>query len=356
MILGISAALFALYEAWKNNWGGMRDIVSTVVTAWVGFFQNLGSQVFDIVKGITTFFSEAWTSIKNTAETVWNTIASIFTTIGNIWLAINLVVIEAILNLFGTSLAEVITTVMTIWTSVKETTSTIWTAIVGVLSSVWTTITGIFNVAIGTIKAIFSAAWDTFKGIAKIGGDLIGGVVSDMWKGITGAFDKGMEFASGSWKKFTDSLGNVMLSTWQGIKDTIASGINWIIDKANAVIASINTATSKAGFTISPIPRVAFQTGGIVEGATGIVPGGSNPANHDQVTANVDPGELILNRAQQSNIANQLTRGSSNDGGGMTVVIKLENNTFHGADPQYAQQIADMIFQNFNTHQAIPSF
>lgn len=166
-------------------------------------------------------------------------------------------------------------------------------------------------------------------------------------------FDKGIEFASGSWKKFTDSLGNVMLSTWQGIKDTIASGINWIIDKANAVIASINTATSKAGFTISPIPRVAFQTGGIVEGATGIVPGGSNPANHDQVTANVDPGELILNRAQQSNIANQL-KGGSSDGGGLTVIIKLENNTFHGADENYARQISDMIFQDFNKHISIP--
>lgn len=331
----------------------MRDIVSNIVTAWVGFFENLGSKVFDIVQKISTFFSDAWTGIKNTAETVWNAIANVFTTLGNIWLAINLVVIEAILNLFGTSLAEVITTVMTIWTTVKETTSTVWNAIVAVLTTVWVTITGVFNVAIATVKGIFSTAWDTLKGIAKTGGDLIGGIVSSMWTGITGAFDKGIEFASGSWKKFTDSLGNVMLSTWQGIKDTIASGINWIIDKANAVIASINTATSKAGFTISPIPRVAFQTGGIVEGTTGIVPGGSNPANHDQVTANVDPGELILNRAQQSNIANQL-KGGSSEGGGLTVIIKLENNTFHGADENYARQISDMIFQDFNKHISIP--
>jgi hypothetical protein len=90
-----------------------------------------------------------------------------------------------------------------------------------------------------------------------------------------------------------------MMSTWASIKSTIASGINWIIDKANSVIRSINTATSKAGFTVSEIPKVAFQTGGIV-------PGGVNPANHDKVYTALDPGELILNRAQQSNIANQL--------------------------------------------------
>lgn len=78
----------------------MRDIVSNIVTAWVGFFENLGSKVFDIVQKISTFFSDAWTGIKNTAETVWNAIANVFMTLGNIWLAINLVVIEAILNLF----------------------------------------------------------------------------------------------------------------------------------------------------------------------------------------------------------------------------------------------------------------
>ncbi len=199
------------------------------------------------------------------------------------------------------------------------------------------------------MKGVFQAGWDAIKAIATTMSSAVGGVVSTMWEGITGFFSKGIESASQAWSSFSDGLANVMYATWQNIKNTIAAGINWIIDKANAVIRSINSATGKVGFTISEIPQVAFQTGGIV-------PGGVNPANHDKVYTALDPGELILNRAQQSNVAAQLEGKGGGGGEGMTVIIKLENNTFHGADPEYAQQISDMIFSNFNTHQSLPSF
>lgn len=133
-------------------------------------------------------------------------------------------------------------------------------------------------------------------------GDAVKGIVSTMWDGITGFFSKGIESASQAWSNFSEGLSNVMMSTWQNIKNTIAAGINWIIDKANAVIRSINSATETVGFRVPEIPRVAFQHGGIV-------PGGVNPASHDKVYAALDPGELILNRAQQSNIAAQLENG-----------------------------------------------
>lgn len=34
-----------------------------------------------------------------------------------------------------------------------------------------------------------------------------------------------------------------MVAVWEGIKSTIASGINWVIDKINMVIQKINSAT-----------------------------------------------------------------------------------------------------------------
>lgn len=60
---------------------------------------------------------------------------------------------------------------------------------------------------------------------------------------------------------------------------------------------------------IPTIQRLAFQNGGIVPGfeTGGIVAGSALTAHHDQIPAMLDPGELILNRAQQKNLATQMT-------------------------------------------------
>jgi hypothetical protein len=63
-----------------------------------------------------------------------------------------------------------------------------------------------------------------------------------------------------------------------------------------------------------------------------------------------------LNRAQQSNIANQLDWKAGWSSGWVTLVINLSGNTFHGADQSYAQSIADMIFSEFNKHSSLPWF
>ena len=100
VIAGVVVAAGLLYAAWNSNFLGIRDITMNVINAVSGFFENLGSNAFDVVQSITTFFSDAWNSIASTAQSVWDTISNIFTTIGQVWLAINLVIIEGILNLF----------------------------------------------------------------------------------------------------------------------------------------------------------------------------------------------------------------------------------------------------------------
>lgn len=319
-----------------------------VVGAVVGFFENLGAKAYDVASSIGTFFSDTWNAIASTAQAVWDTITGIFTTVGQIWLAVNLVIIEGILNLFGTSLAEVVTTVIAIWENVKLFTSTAWEAITVVLSTAWNAIKLVFTTAGSIVKSTFSALWESLKTTASVAWEALKGIVKGMWDGMTSMFSKGIESASQAWTNFAGGLSNIMSATWQNIKNTIAAGINWIIDKANAIIRSINTVTGKVGFTISEIPRVAFQTGGIV-------PGGANPASHDKVYAALDPGELILNRAQQSNIANQLESGGAG-GGGVQLTIHVTGNTFQGLDDRFAEEVGDMIFARAQKHFALPSF
>lgn len=162
------------------------------------------------------------------------------------------------------------------------------------------------------------------------------------------------------WTSFANGLGNIMTSAWNGIKATISSGINWIIDKVNAVIDSINSVSGSVGMTLSKVPRVAFQTGGIVPGhafqSGGIISGGRNPANHDQVPAMLDPGELILNRSQQGNLAAQIQASDSRSGGSTPIVISVSGNSFFGSDSEFAEKVGDAIFSKFNTHTALPGF
>lgn len=107
---------------------------------------------------------------------------------------------------------------------------------------------------------------------------------------------------------------------------------------------------------INRIPPVHFQNGGIAGGAYqsgGIIPGGKNPASHDKIPALVDPGELILNRAQQSNIAQQLT---AEQGVGNSITIQVSGNSFYGTAEDLAEKIGDTIFSKFNQHIAINAF
>lgn len=71
------------------------------------------------------------------------------------------------------------------------------------------------------------------------------------------------------------------------------------------VALGANIAAVTAAF--ASIPK--FETGGIVGANGGLIPGAS--FSGDKILARVNSGELILNRAQQKNIASQLVAGGS---------------------------------------------
>jgi hypothetical protein len=56
VILAVIAIIAVLYEAWTNDWGGIREIVATAV------------------KDIEGFLNQLW----NTAQTIWNDITGLF--------------------------------------------------------------------------------------------------------------------------------------------------------------------------------------------------------------------------------------------------------------------------------------
>lgn len=87
------------------------------------------------------------------------------------------------------------------------------------------------------------------------------------------------------------------------------------------------------------IPR--FAHGGLVEGPNGL----------DKVPAMLTAGEVVLNAAQQNNVARAIEGGTQK--GGITLI--LENNNFYGDDDSFAQKIGDTVIDIFKNHYALQS-
>ena len=109
-----------------------------------------------------------------------------------------------------------------------------------------------------------------------------------------------------------EAVANVALSFSKALmKDTKFGVFGWI------AAAAAGTATMLS--TISAIKSAT--AGSYAEG--GIVPGRSFTG--DNMTANVNSGELILTAAQQNNIASLLSGGSQQSGGTTTATVSSEN-------------------------------
>lgn len=82
-----------------------------------------------------------------------------------------------------------------------------------------------------------------------------------------------------------------------------------------------------------------YSNGGVVSGAGGL----------DKVPAMLSAGEVVLNAAQQSNLANQLDRWWS----GMNVTVVVSWNEFFWSEEWFAEKIWDSLLAQFKQHFAI---
>lgn len=67
----------------------------------------------------------------------------------------------------------------------------------------------------------------------------------------------------------------------------------------------------------------------------------------------LDPGELILNRAQQKNISAQLTAEKSSQ---RVLHISISGNSFYGDDASFIDKIGDAIIEKITQNLSLQSF
>lgn len=85
-----------------------------------------------------------------------------------------------------------------------------------------------------------------------------------------------------------------------------------------------------------------FAKGGIVDGPMGV----------DKVPAMLSNGEVVLNQAQQGNLASFI-RGNQ---GGASIEVVVSGNSFYGDDASFAEKIGDTIVAQFRKHYSFETF
>lgn len=289
MIAGAAIAALALliYEAWNSNFLGFRDVVMQVVNAVMPILQ----QFLDF----WTLFKEQFVAAIELIRFMWET------------------------NMYG----------------IRDIAMAVWGAIQQYFTGIWEVIKGIFKIALGILTLDWKTAWSGIKDLAAGIFDIVVAAAKLFWEGLKVVFKLGGEAISLAWGAVMDGVKSVASSIWEGIKEVFKGGINWIIDKLNAVIMSYNTVIEKVPgvgkrLVIPQIPKLA--AGGIVTEPTIAMIGEAGPE-----------AVVPLNRA-----------GSMGGIGGVTV--KFENNTFLGTLDDIAEAVGNAIVEKVSLHTSYPKY
>ena len=303
------------------------EIISGVIqTIWNGIASFFGI-IWENISGVFMFATEAlriafefWlTTTQLLWETVWNAVSLVFTTV---WTAIQ-------------------TTGNTIWNAMSSTATTIWNGIKTTLGGIWNAIKGIFEGTWNAMNKFIRDLWDA----------LTGWFSSDAKTAIEGAFTNAMEGLGGIAK----SILNGVISVIEGFINTAVNAINELIKAANSIPFNPIQLPLLTPVALGRLYRggvvgvdgynnnnvQTFQDGGIVRGQGGI----------DNVPILATAGEIVLNAAQQQNLANNL------EGRGNVVInVNVSGNDFVAAGEDLARQVGDSIMAQFKQQFAFESF
>lgn len=148
---------------------------------------------------------------------------------------------------------------------------------------------------------------------------------------------------SGAWEWIADRAEE----NWTALYDIIEPVVSWIADQVDRVtgfIESIGDAASHipgAGL----VDRILGQAGMVVPkrfASGGVAQYGPGGIAGDTVPAMLKPGEMVLNRRQQTMLFNSLNRGGMGGGGGNTYVVEV-NNPIVNSEDAFTRMVVNAI-------------
>ncbi|MDF1997599.1 phage tail tape measure protein [Peribacillus frigoritolerans] len=212
---------------WGKMLKGILSLGKLLLNSFKGMWTNIQGVFSKVIKWIVDFVKNRFTSMKNSIETITNTIRSLISTIWNGIYKFFTSVIKSIWDLVKNRFTTMKNTVKTIFNGIRDLTRTVWNAI---KDSIYTPIKNAVTNTLSRLSDLKSSISRIFGTIKKN----ITGYVSDMVKTVKGmpqkmadGIAKGKTALSNGAKK----LGNGMISGvgW-GINKAL-DGVDWILDK-----------------------------------------------------------------------------------------------------------------------------
>jgi len=364
----IGVAVYALYEAYQHNflwiktvvdivWWAIKTAFAAIIAAGVYLYENwdlIKQKAVEIWWSMIQWLVDAWTWAVTKVSEIWWAVTGFFEGVWNWIVAIFKFAIALVVGIVIATFNAMWIDIVAVFNTVKE-----------YINIFWEGLKLAFNLALIGIKIIWEQTWWAVKKVAIEIWDSISSKISSVWNVIKEMVSTWMEFIANvfhtladpimqAWSSLWEGLSTAVVSVWETVKTTIRESMNWIIDKINAVIEMANRVAamwSKAVginiITIPTLPRFAhgwmvwMLDGGVVTGAGGL----------DKVPAMLSAGEVVLNAAQQQNVA----RGLEGNGW-MTVEIHVAWNNFYWDDANFAQKIGKSIMEEFKLHTSVQSF
>lgn len=185
---------------------------------------------------------------------------------------------------------------------------------VSVLAGAFAALNAPILLIIGTIGALIAIGYKVYKNW-----DTVKVKLKSVVDSIRGAFES-------AFSSITDAINNPL----NAIKNLISYAGRAISKVKSIGSGAINSAKSFLGFSEGGIVPKYFASGGVVPQY--FASGGLSKGT-DTVPAMLTPGELILNQAQQSNVASGL--GGNN--------ITITGNSFYGTPKRMAEQVFELL-------------
>lgn len=312
------------------------DLILTIMLGPIGYFI---AQVIKHWDDIKAAFKATMDAIVNIAQAIWHfiydgiikPIFGLITAVFNVWWAVvsyifavfrGLVivtfeflwnnVVKPIIDLFVGAFQFWWGIVQIIFNAVKEFITKIWNWIwdnvlkpvidrlVEGFQNIWNKVVEVFNAIKGVVQAAMNWVWNN--------------IISPIFNRVKSGFQNIWEAASNVFNNIKDAMGAVGEAISSGFskafdkaKDIMKSAVNWMIDKINVVIRSVNSSAGKLPGVpdIPQIPKLASGTPNFTGGLTMVgergrelvaLPGGSRVMNNTQTEdALRGSGGLTLN-------------------------------------------------------------
>lgn len=313
--MGITAMAtgIKMAAAWIIGLGPIAWIIAGIVA--------LGVLIYVFRDQIMDALNVAWEWIKNTAGILFD------------WLAEHW---RQLLFFFSAPLAIFVAFVVTQWSHIQAFIVAVFNVLKEVTEDFWFFIQGVWNVITiagvytwHAIRAAATSAWSWIMDRTEGARAWIGDKVSWVRDHINGVWSSVSIWAGAVWESIKDKIGGVI--DWIG--DRIDDAVGWIGDLADKIsdLPGAGVAGDIVGF-FTP-----GQSGMVVpKYAMGGIAG-------DTVPAMLKPGEMVLNRRQQTSLFNSLNRGGWGGGGGGDTYVVEVHNPIVGSEEQFERMVVNAI-------------